>query len=370
MPLTLWRLEGATTEFLPDATGLAAGLRLHLAHAPLTSTLVQIGDVQRAYVALDGCGGCLRGRCEPGCRVELLRRLLRASLDGATLQTVPRGLAACPYARVALAWPGRNARPPAGAILAAWEEARLSIHWQRGPRATITVSALLATGVGEGDPARILTELGWNALPLPPSLLSRIERGSLPLLKVGRVWHNEPTLLLPAAGEVVPAATEQSPPATDELADAPTTSPLAQALDRILALAREPAPATGATTGLAGTREADAAGSPWPAGPGRMRPAEVATLVERLLSDPAIIAATPPGVTKGRLRDLVEPGLAEPLLAWLDAAGVLAEPSRPELRWREPRPLRECEPEAIAEGLRRTPLPDDPAVQAALGGGR
>jgi hypothetical protein len=77
MPQLRWRLEGATTEFLPDAAGLAAGLRLHLAHAPLTSTLVQIGDPQRAYVALDGCGGCLRGRCEPGCRVELLRRLLR-----------------------------------------------------------------------------------------------------------------------------------------------------------------------------------------------------------------------------------------------------------------------------------------------------
>jgi hypothetical protein len=370
MPTTLWRLEGATTEFLHDATGLAAGLRLHLAHAPLTSTLVQIGDVQRAYVALDGCGGCLRGRCEPGCRVELLRRLLRASLDGATLQAVLRGLAARLYTRVALAWPGRNAHPLAGDILAAWEEARLSIHWQRGPRATITASALLANGAGEGDPARVLAEHGWNALPLPPRLLSRIESGSLPLLKVGRLWHHEPALLLPAAGGRVLEAPGHIASADEGIADTPATSPLAQALDRILALAREPAPATGATTELAGAGEADAAGSPWPAGPGRMRPGEVATLVERLLSDPAIVAATPPGVTKGRLRGLVEPGLAEPLLAWLDAAGVLAEPSRPELRWREPRPLREREPDAIADRLRRTPLPDDPAVQAALGGGR
>jgi hypothetical protein len=370
MPLTLWRLEGATTEFLPDATGLAAGLRLHLAHAPLTSTLVQIGDTQRAYVALDGCGGCLRGRCEPGCRVELLRRLLRASLGGASLQAVPRGLAARPYTRVALAWPGRNTRPLAGDFLAAWEEARLSIHWQRGPRATITASALLAAGAGEGDPARILTELDWNALPLPPRLFSRIESGSLPLLRVGRVWRHEPTLLLPVAGEHTPVTIGHPAPADETLAETPATSPLAHALDRILALAREPSTATGATTGLAGAGDADVADSPWPAGPGRMRPGEVATLVERLLSDPAIVAATPPGVTKGRLRGLVEPGLAEPLLAWLDAAGVLAEPSRPELRWREPRPLREREPDVIADRLRRTPLPDDPAVQAAFGGGR
>jgi hypothetical protein len=106
----------------------------------------------------------------------------------------------------------------------------------------------------------------------------------------------------------------------------------------------------------------------WPAGPGRMRPVLVEALIKRLLSDPAILGATPPGLTKNRLKPLVEGQLVEPLLLWLDAAEVLTDPSKPEVRWREPRVLRSADLAWIAERLRATPLPDAAAVRAAFGG--
>ncbi len=65
-------------------------------------------------------------------------------------------------------------------------------------------------------------------------------------------------------------------------------------------------------------------------------------VIALLASSPTIVAATPPGVTKGRIATLLAPeerrhaGL---LMEWLDRAGVLVEPRSEALRWREPRPF-------------------------------
>jgi hypothetical protein len=161
-----------------------------------------------------------------------------------------------------------------------------------------------------------------------------------------------------------------------ENAPVASTSPLAVLLDRALAAGREPRRRTTpgamlthqAASDATGAQPPDEQGTIWPAGPGRMRPALVEALIKRLLSDPAILGATPPGLTKNRLKPLIEGPLVEPLLVWLDAAEVLTEPSKPEVRWREPRVLRSADLAWIAERLRATPLPDAAAVRAAFGG--
>lgn len=65
-------------------------------------------------------------------------------------------------------------------------------------------------------------------------------------------------------------------------------------------------------------------------------------VIALLASAPTIVAATPPGVTKGRIAALLAPEerrQAGLLMEWLDRAGVLVEPRSEALRWREPRPF-------------------------------
>lgn len=65
-------------------------------------------------------------------------------------------------------------------------------------------------------------------------------------------------------------------------------------------------------------------------------------MAQRLLSDPTICAAAPPGLTKRRLAVLLperERQRAHELFERLDDAGALAPPKSEALRWREPRPL-------------------------------
>lgn len=98
----------------------------------------------------------------------------------------------------------------------------------------------------------------------------------------------------------------------------------------------------------------------WPAGPAGLAPADVEHIVRRMLAEETIVQATPPGVTRGRIAALLPlgwRGAAPALMAWLDAAGVLAEPANEGLRWREPRPLRSDDLRWIAAKLTETPLP-------------
>lgn len=70
-------------------------------------------------------------------------------------------------------------------------------------------------------------------------------------------------------------------------------------------------------------------------------------IVVELLESPAIHAARPPGITKGRIAALLqaeERQFAEMLMRRLDAAGVLVEPRSDTLRWREPRLFRDADP--------------------------
>jgi hypothetical protein len=161
-----------------------------------------------------------------------------------------------------------------------------------------------------------------------------------------------PTLL---DGSGVPQLKDPTPATSISL---PFKAP-EDALATRLARAFSGEPATDERT-RAGDERTDACDQVWPRGPGAMSPAEVEALIRLVLVDPSIVATAPPGVTKGRLAALLAPSTraqAGSLLAWLDHAGVLEEPRDEGLRWREPRLLRECEPEAIAARLRATPIP-------------
>lgn len=167
-PWTLWRLGPAIPPD-PDHDALSAGLCNHLAHAGIGTCLIQIAEAQRAYVALAGCPGCQMGRCVVGCRVELLRRTLRAALgERATLTLVRRGLDPLGYRRVIWAWPASaGAQPIDGAILAGWPRARMALSWRpSGPRRR--VSALIALGgAGGPDVTGPLRAHGWACQEAP-----------------------------------------------------------------------------------------------------------------------------------------------------------------------------------------------------------
>jgi len=110
----------------------------------------------------------------------------------------------------------------------------------------------------------------------------------------------------------------------------------------------------------------------WPIGPAPLGRVAMAELMARVASSPTIIAgqANEVGVTKNRLVDLLKGAnkaqakeLAEWLMAWLELAGLLAEPTRPG-RLRHPRALVTTNLAEIAEKLSATPCPDKAAVKA------
>lgn len=168
---TLWRLENISVQMDIDAPLVADVLRVHLAHAPLTAVLMQIGAAQRLYLALDGCPGCADSRCLPGCRADLLRRALRASGVG-ELALVREGLAARPYAQAVLALPSRDAQPLDGALLSAWSDARLILHWRTWTGDMLAATALLLTGEGP-DPLAVVRACRWQAFALRGPLRRR-----------------------------------------------------------------------------------------------------------------------------------------------------------------------------------------------------
>ena len=108
----------------------------------------------------------------------------------------------------------------------------------------------------------------------------------------------------------------------------------------------------------------------WPPLPGRMFGTDLRRLMEQILASAAITDGPFPGLTVGRLRQLLEPGqrvLAEPLLLWLDRAGVLAVPVKVDEPLRHPRPLLSRDPAWIAERLRATPAPGGGAIEMTGG---
>jgi len=212
---SLWRLDGATDATLAQPARLEQGLRLHIAHTELTTVLMQIGDQQQSYVAIQGCEGCAHGRCTPGCYVELLRRLLHVCFDACTLRAVASGLATRPYRRAVLAWPTAKAESLASMALASWPEARLIVQW-RGTQRQISSAALLAVGADGPDPASALRALGWQAWALPGAVGPRhANSASPPTLPFARVWRHAPALLWPEEAASDDRSAMQAAPSED-----------------------------------------------------------------------------------------------------------------------------------------------------------
>ncbi len=110
----------------------------------------------------------------------------------------------------------------------------------------------------------------------------------------------------------------------------------------------------------------------WPSGPAPLGRVAMAELMGRMVGTPAIVTGQPNelGVTKNRLVELLKSAhraqakeLAEILIAWLDVAGLLAEPTKPG-RLRHPRALLTTNLAEIAAQLTATPCPDKAAVKA------
>jgi hypothetical protein len=208
LPRTIWRIDGITATTAIDDARLADGLRLHVAHSPLTTVAMQIGVRQQCYVVLDGCPGCLTEQCRIGCRVALFRRLLPACIAGVEVRpmSVPQGFARRPYQRGVLARPGPDAQSLDAALLQPWHEARLIMHWTV-VRTTVRSSVLLLTSAEDPAPFAQLRAAGWMPLQLPPPFVRRWGQQSVPTaLPFGARWNQAVSLLTPAAS----SAAEQS----------------------------------------------------------------------------------------------------------------------------------------------------------------
>jgi hypothetical protein len=104
----------------------------------------------------------------------------------------------------------------------------------------------------------------------------------------------------------------------------------------------------------------------WPVGPAPLGRVAMADLLARMVASPAIVAGQPNelGVTKNRVVELLRSAhkaqakeLAEILIAWLDLAHLLVEPTRP-ARLRHPRALVTTNLAEIAARLNASPCPD------------
>lgn len=198
---TIWRIDGMTATTAIDHARLAAGLRLHVAHSPLTTVAMQIGAHQQCYVVLDGCPGCLTEQCQIGCRAALFRRLLATCMVGVDLCAIapPQGFARRPYRRGVLARPGPDARSLDATLLHPWHEARLLVHWTFSQRA-MRSSALLLTSAEEPDPAAQLRAAGWMPFPLSTRLVLRyFQRSMPPLLPCGSASNYGVSMLMPTS---------------------------------------------------------------------------------------------------------------------------------------------------------------------------
>jgi hypothetical protein len=387
----LWRLDGLAHG--DEVPALAHPLRVHLAHAELTCVLVQIGPRQQAYLALRGCAGCSGGRCEPACPRDLLARALTARMPALHFTAVAGGLATRPYSRSALVVPGREARVLDGQLLRHWPEARLVLSW-RMVRGTLMAGAELSVSADGPAPAQQLQASGWQAPRLP-----RLSGGGRlpvpsPPQRVAR-WPGEPALLLPAAD---PESPDHLPPPQDKGGparqhDPPNTRAIAERLvsqlGPLMAVDPEADDAlfrrwSGGqierASGAEGADRADGAHeiavldppeppSIWPTGPGRMRPADVAFLIEQLRTSPVVLAGSEPGVTRRRIAQLLPDELAEysrQLMLWLHQAAVLCAPPVGGEPFRNPRPLVDAPDEAIAAQLAAAPVPSPQDARVAM----
>ena len=204
MPVPLlWKLQHASPDTFANAGTFAAALRQHLQYTPagLTSVLLQIGEEQSAYLMQPGCSGCALDRCVPGCRVDLLRRVLATGYAESELALVRRGLLERPYTRTVIGWPNADAKPLDASVLQGWQQARLQLHWRlrRRPWPGLCASAVLCVGEGTDDPLDRLRAIGWQGLRVPTRFSWwRGQPEPAPPL-AARAWRGDPYLLTPLA---------------------------------------------------------------------------------------------------------------------------------------------------------------------------
>lgn len=219
----LWRIDGVSVDApLNRPEALTTGLMRHLRTSGLVSSLVQIRDRQQAYVSLSGCVGCAHGRCEVGCRVEALRRTLRAAHPMITLTAVPRGMARRPYTRLAVAVPTAQAQPLTGELLHEWAEARLTVAFVPTPWRQLAAGAALYVGAEGASPLARLRTLGWRAWAWWSSRAPDRPITPQPWLWI---WPADPWLLLPTpVVPVVDQVSEAERPITAPVASSPLSS--------------------------------------------------------------------------------------------------------------------------------------------------
>lgn len=206
--VTLWRVEGGVTSATSvRSEALVLGMRRHLDYAPLYSSLVHINGRQQAYIALEGCPGCVHGRCDVGCRAEALRRTLRAAYgESLSLSIVRRGLAPRPYQRCYVLNPLVVASVPLldGTLVKAWPEARLTLAWNGSVKTKQALSAVLYVGADGPDPCEVVADAGWKAQKrpiLPMRGVPNVPTDDLVAVGARLLWPRDPWLLLPAPAQ-------------------------------------------------------------------------------------------------------------------------------------------------------------------------
>lgn len=214
-----------------DADALQRGLSLHLRYRSLRSLLVQIGSVQQSYLSLEGCGGCIQGRCALGCPVETLRRTLYAGLhQEAELRRVRTGLVERSAAVAFIATPTPEAQPLDGGLLHGWEHATLVVNWlphhplRLGPQAIHTWALCIAGGSGP-DLTAALAAYGWMVRRVVPALAVQMRNHPGIATLAAKPWPHAPWLALPVpatARMTVPVASDTPEHSIELHAEAPT----------------------------------------------------------------------------------------------------------------------------------------------------
>jgi hypothetical protein len=215
-----------------DITALQRGLSLHLRYRSLRSLLVQVGTVQQSYVSLEGCGGCIQGRCVLGCPVETLRRTIYAGLHPeAELLRVRTGLVERPAVVAYIATPTPKAQPLDGRLLHGWGHATLVVNWlphhplRLGPQAVHAWALCIAGGSGP-DLAGALADYGWTARRIVPALAVQMRNHPGIATLAAKPWPHTPWLALPVsvpARITVPVASDTPEHPIELHAEAPTS---------------------------------------------------------------------------------------------------------------------------------------------------
>ena len=221
-PPGMWCIENLEPDVAVNADALSHGLRLHIAQpgGALLTTVVQIAGEQRAYLSLRRCAQCHLDRCTPGCRVDLLRRVLRASVPHARLRYVPDGLIQRPYTRWYRAWPTGMAQVIDAEMLQHWpRDARLTLHWQqrRWPRAALCVGAVLGVGTDGPDARPILSALGWRAVDVSRAARLYVGQPRWQRWPYPAEWRQRPGLLFPKQHLPRPDRTQAAPQPADTI---------------------------------------------------------------------------------------------------------------------------------------------------------